>query len=62
MENETIKNEEKCWIELLVDDGDGRYAAVYDYLCPICATIFSYPSNYCPNCGEKLKHKKDRLS
>ena len=35
---------------------DGKcFISPKTYICPICTYHFSEDTNYCPNCGEKMK-------
>ena len=41
------------WIEELVDDGQGFPRTIYT--CPFCNQTTDYDTNYCPECGARLK-------
>ena len=41
------------WIEELQDDGQGFPRTIYT--CPFCNQVTDYDTNYCPECGARLK-------
>ena len=41
------------WIESLQDDGEGFPRTVFT--CPFCNQTTDYDTNYCPECGARLK-------
>lgn len=42
-----------AWIEEIVDDGQGFPRTIYT--CPFCNQTTDYDTNYCPECGARLK-------
>lgn len=41
------------WMEELQDDGQGFPRTIYT--CPFCNQVTDYDTNYCPECGARLK-------
>lgn len=45
------------WIEEVIDDGQGF--PYTEYTCPFCQYKTQAETNYCPECGARLKDETD---
>lgn len=47
------------WIEGKYTNDDFRYNDT-SYKCSECGCVMPYPTNFCPDCGEKNKEEQHR--